>query len=437
MAPTASELQAQLREALGRGDDAAALAIADGLLAADPGHEATRAWLAARARQRGELDVAEAHARAGLAAHPDSDALRFHLGATQAAAGDARAAEATLQAIGPGSGMHALAGFWLGSLQADRGAHAASLRTRARALADAERLGLLGPTSRLPGEARPHVDAAVAMLRAARVRVLDDALAPLALRVDEEARVRSAFAPHLGLPATPSPHALQQPAFLFVPGLDDRPWWPREAFSFLADIEAQTDVIRAEMQAVLADDAAGFAPYLDMSDDAPAAPMWGALNRSASWTGYHFFRHGERIEAHCRRCPRTAAALEALPLLRIPGHAPEALFSVLRPGTHIPPHTGVINGRLTVHLPLVVPPDCGALAVAREARPWREGECLVFDDSFVHEAINRSAQTRVVLIFDLWHPGLPDTTRGALAAAIAAYGAFNRMLGLDDPMRET
>jgi aspartate beta-hydroxylase len=173
-----------------------------------------------------------------------------------------------------------------------------------------------------------------------------------------------------------------------------------------------------------------------MADDAPAAPMWGALNRSPSWTGYHFFRHGERIESHCRRCPRTTAALEALPLLRIPGHAPEALFSVLRPGTHIPPHTGVINGRLTVHLPLVVPEDCGGLAVAREARTWHEGTCLVLDDSFVHEAINRSAQTRVVLIFDLWHPGLPTATRDALAAAIAAYGAFHRSLGLDDPMHE-
>ena len=40
-----------------------------------------------------------------------------------------------------------------------------------------------------------------------------------------------------------------------------------------------------------------------------------------------------------------------------------------------------MNGRLTVHLPLLVPPDCGAFAVAREARGWTEGECLAFDDS--------------------------------------------------------
>ena len=129
-------------------------------------------------------------------------------------------------------------------------------------------------------------------------------------------------------------------------------------------------------------------------------------------------------------------ALDALPLLRIPGHGPEALFSVLRPGTHIPPHTGVMNGRLTVHLPLVVPPECGALAAAHEPRAWTEGECLVFDDSFVHEAWNRSAHTRVVLIFDAWNPDLTAVEREALAAGIAAIGDFHRRLGGADPMRE-
>ena len=63
-------------------------------------------------------------------------------------------------------------------------------------------------------------------------------------------------------------------------------------------------------------------------------------------------------------CPRTAAVLETLPLVRIREHAPETLFSVLRPGTHILPHRGVTNTRLVTHLPLIVPPDC-ALARGR------------------------------------------------------------------------
>ena len=435
MAATAPELLAQLRAAIARNDEAAAGRLAAEVLTRDPGHEATRAWLSARARRHGAFEEAAAHARQGLAAHPDSGALHFQLGATLAAAGQLAAAADSLGRVPADAPMHVYAQLWLGDVQARRGAAEASLRTRAQALARAERQGLLEASARLPADARAQLDTATATLHAARAAVIARALDGLALPEAERARVLGAFAPHVGRPAPVPAHPLQQPAFLFVPGLDDRPWWPREAFPFLATLEAQTDAIREELLAVLGGDA-GFAPYIDMPADAPAAPTWRALNRSPAWTGFHFHRHGQRIAANCARCPRTAAALDALPLQHIPGHAPEALFSVLRPGTHIPPHTGVINGRLTVHLPLLVPADCGGLAVAREARPWREGECLVFDDSFVHEAINRSDQTRAVLIFDLWHPGLPATTRAALAAAIAAYGEFNRALGLEDPMRE-
>ena len=435
MAVIAPELLAQLRAAIARGDDATAAAVAEAVLAADPAHEPTLAWLAARARQRGAIDEAQAWARRGLAHRPESAALRFQFGAALAAGGAFEDAETTLQSVPMTAPTHVFAQLWLGDVQARRGARADSLRTQARALAAAERQGLFAQRARLPDDVRERLDAAMAALREARAAVLAQALDALSLPAAERERVFAAFAPHLGQPASLPAHALQQPAFLFIPGLDDRPWWPREAFDCLSMIEARSGEIRAELLEVLAGDA-GFAPYVDMPDDAPAAPMWGTLNHSPSWTGFHFFRNGERIDANCARCPRTAAALDALPLLRIPGHAPEALFSVLRPRTHIPPHTGVINGRLTVHLPLLVPPDCGALAVAGEARGWREGECLVFDDSFVHEAINRSGQTRAVLIFDLWHPGLPQSTRVALATAIAAYGAFNRELGLDDPMQD-
>jgi aspartate beta-hydroxylase len=432
---TAPELLSQLRSAIARGDDATAASLAEAVLVDAPAHEATLVWLAARARQRDAFDEAQAWARRGLAVRPESAALRFQLGAAQAATGELSAAEVTLQAVPAGAPTHVLARLWLVDVQRRRGAQDASLRTCASALALAEQAGLMTQRARLPGDVQVQLDAAIAMLHAARAEVIGSALDRVVLAPQERDRVLAAFAPHVGRPAPAPVHGLQQPAFLYLPGLDDRPWWPRDAFPCLAAIEACTDEIRAELLAVLGAET-GFAPYVDMPDDAPAAPMWGGLNRSPSWSGFHFFRHGERIDANCARCPRTAAALESLPLLRIPGHAPEALFSVLRPHTHIPPHTGVINGRLTVHLPLVVPAECGALAVAGEARHWREGECLVFDDSFVHEAINRSEQTRVVLIFDLWHPGLPETTRAALAAAIAAYGGFNRAIGLDDPMQE-
>ena len=79
------------------------------------------------------------------------------------------------------------------------------------------------------------------------------------------------------------------------------------------------------------------------------------------------------------------------------------------PGTHLLPHRGVTNTRVVAHLPLIVPPDC-ALRVGGEEHAWQEGRVVVFDDTYEHEAWNRSDQVRVVLIFDLWNPA-PDRTR--------------------------
>ncbi|NUS39780.1 MAG: hypothetical protein HOQ02_12265, partial [Lysobacter sp.] len=135
--PLAPELLAQLRAAIGRGDDADALRCADAVLASEPAHEATLAWLSARARQHGALDEAQRHARTGLAAHPRSGALHLQLGAAQAAAGDLESADASFRAVPAQASTHVFAQLWLGDVQARRGLRAQSLRTRAHALAEA------------------------------------------------------------------------------------------------------------------------------------------------------------------------------------------------------------------------------------------------------------------------------------------------------------
>ena len=236
------------------------------------------------------------------------------------------------------------------------------------------------------------------------------------------ARIQRAIDMHTGRIAQEWPHPQQRPAFLLLPGLEPRPWFEREEFPYLDSIERETDAIRAEMLAVLTE-RTDLKPYVDMPHDAPAARVWGDLIDNPRWSAYHFHRHGERIDAHHARCPRTSAALAALPLMHIPGHAPEAMFSVLSPRTRIPPHTGSINGRLICHLPLVVPPNCGALACADQPRPWVEGRCFVFDDSIKHEAWNDSDQTRVVLIFDLWNPQLTPADEKKLMEAMQKKAA--------------
>jgi beta-hydroxylase len=45
------------------------------------------------------------------------------------------------------------------------------------------------------------------------------------------------------------------------------------------------------------------------------------------------------------------------------------------------------------------------MRVGSEARSWREGECMIFDDTIEHEAWNRAGHARVVLLFDFLRPG--------------------------------
>jgi aspartate beta-hydroxylase len=106
-------------------------------------------------------------------------------------------------------------------------------------------------------------------------------------------------------------------------------------------------------------------------------------------------------------------------------HGPEVLYSVFTPGTHLLPHCGVTNTRLVGHLALLIPENC-ALKVGGETYHWVPGKVVVFDDTYEHEAWNRSQQTRVVMIFDVWHPGLTQAERHAVADLVAGIGDFRK-----------
>jgi aspartyl/asparaginyl beta-hydroxylase (cupin superfamily) len=158
----------------------------------------------------------------------------------------------------------------------------------------------------------------------------------------------------------------------------------------------------------------GMRPYIDIAATDPVN-QWDKLNRSLDWSAYFLWENGRRNDANCAACPQTAALIEQLPLFAVPGHSPTAMFSILRPGAHIPPHTGDTNIRSVVHLPLVVPPGC-EFRVGADRRPWVEGAAWAFDDTIEHEAWNPSAQARAILIVDAWNPYLTSDERKLVAA---------------------
>jgi tetratricopeptide (TPR) repeat protein len=212
-----------------------------------------------------------------------------------------------------------------------------------------------------------------------------------------------------------------RPNLLHYPGLPPIEFHDRAAFPWLAELEAETDAIRAELRGVLAESRAEFRPYLDHPADVPLHALQ-PLNRSPRWSTWFLWRNGSPVAEHHARCPRTAGALARLPLCDIPGAAPVAMFSALEPHTHIGTHTGETNVRLIVHLPLIVPAGC-RFRVGSETREWREGEAFVFDDTIEHEAWNDGDELRVVLIFDVWNPHVTERERDLLRPLFAAHQA--------------
>lgn len=241
-----------------------------------------------------------------------------------------------------------------------------------------------------------------------------------------------------------------------LPGLRAQPIWGkggpgsllREAFPWVALFEDNVDIIRREFLALRGSSA--FQPYRSpapsFSSPSSSSPADAPPNASDSlgqlatdrgaWNVAYLHLHGLDFADNLALCPRTAALLAA-----VPRHYSHAFFSALAPGSHITPHFGPTNKKLRCHLPLIVPdikaePGPSVLTPAGTASTsigslggeggaagmtgpaWLRvgdstvtlevGQCVLFDDSFLHEAGNESLSPRVVLVIDVWHPDLSD-----------------------------
>ena len=209
------------------------------------------------------------------------------------------------------------------------------------------------------------------------------------------------------------------------PNLAPIEFFERADFPWLDPIEAGTDAIRDEFLQVLATEE-GFTPYISYPDDVPQN-QFAELNNSPRWSAFHLYKMGKLVEENAARCPTTMKLLEGAPQPDQQGRTPAAMYSLLKPKTRIPPHSGVTNVRLVTHLPLIVPENCG-FRVGNDTRQWIPGKAWVFDDTIEHEAWNDSDKLRVVLIFDIWHPHLTPPERAMISGLSAAMNAFSGAL---------
>jgi aspartate beta-hydroxylase len=386
-----------------------------------PGHPAVLNELGLRMMQRGDAPKARELFERATQADPGHPSLWSNLAASLSALGQQQAEMEAIEKALALEPRHLSSLLQKGALIESRGDPRNAARTFRNALAT------------VPAGAAVPAAVSAMVERAREVVRLDDAA--LASAIEE--RLAGIRDQHGGgryrrvdrcieLLAGQRKRYNSQPTFMYFPEIPAVEFFDREDFPWLDEIEAATDVIRTELTTVLVADRAGLEPYVAYPEKGLPLDQWKELNQSRRWSAYFLWNQSVPQPGHLARCPRTAALLAKAPQCEVPGRGPTAFFSLLEPNTHIPPHTGVTNTRLTVHLPLIVPPNCG-FRVGGETREWVPGKAWVFDDTIEHEAWNRSDAPRAVLIFDIWNPFLTaaerDLVRAATEVVVTYYGS--------------
>lgn len=302
----------------------------------------------------------------------------------------------------------------------------AAVQAYFRAICDAQEQGRWLSDASTPPGLRERVKRAMQRVDEGRRASFMQALEPHIATYGRDSleRVIEALDIHLGLQAAPARDPRQQPKFFWMPSLPPTTFFDPKLFPWYEALEAQAAAIREEALARLRE-ASGLEPFLGKLDKAVEAEFLSGDEHSRAWDAFFFFRHGTRFDDRHAACPRTSAALDDVPLTRIRAHAPEVLYSVLAPRSHITAHHGVTNTRVVTHLPLHIPDGDCALVVGGDTHRWRQGRCITFDDSMLHEAWNRTGETRVVMILDTWNPHLEEPERVALKDLVERIGDFN------------
>lgn len=381
----------------GRNDEAERL-LARALDAA-PGEPQALNMLGMIALERGDYPAARTHFVTAAQADPGEAALWMNLASAERGLGAGEGERGALQKAIDLDQRNLMAQLRMAQLQQRLGEAQNAADSWGKVLALSAGLGdIPAPLA----DTLAHARAFVSQHKARFAAYIETGVAPLL--DDAETLARRRFQACLDHEFGRRAIYQNQCSGLHYPFLPADEYFDRDHFPWMAALEAKTDVIRAEFLAMIEGQGAAVRPYVRQEPGTPQN-KWTALDGSLDWGAAFLWEYGVRNEAVCAACPETVAALEALPRADIPGRSPSAFFSLLKPGSHIPAHTGVTNTRAIIHLPLIVPPGC-FFRVGGDKRAWQEGQAIAFDDTIDHEAWNESNHLRVVLIFDVWNPHL-------------------------------
>lgn len=341
--------------------------------------------------------------------------------------GYTQAASALLKAYIKGSGsVHAPIWLLLGEVMRMLGQPRLKLKAWFHAIRLAQLAGEWRNEASTPESILGLVSRAMSEVKAGRAELFSTTLMRFVdvYGASEMTRIQRTLTNYLGTSQDGPTDPRQKPKFLYMPGLHDRPYHDPRAQPWLHELVDAYDAIRHEALSALNSGDCHYKPFLEFKSQDDLPKYLGGAGGNRSWDAYFFYRHGRRFDGNHSNCPITSEVLGRVDKCEIAGQAPEICYSLLSPGTHILPHHGVTNTRLVLHLPLVVPEQCALNIIDAGVHVWQEGQPMMFDDTFKHEAWNRSESQRVILLMDCWNPEITQAERLALKELIEQISDF-------------
>ena len=174
--------------------------------------------------------------------------------------------------------------------------------------------------------------------------------------------------------------------------LGDKTFFEPHVLPMAKDLEDNFSEIQKEVKSILA-------RYDELAVFQTISPNQAYIPIDDKWRMFFFKAIGFSFKKNHKVAPVTASIINKYPEIC------SAYISVLGPKTYLNPHRGPWSGILRMHLGVVVPGhnEC-TLIVEKEPYHWKEGEVVLFDDSYEHMAINNTDKPRAIVFLDIMRP---------------------------------
>jgi len=179
--------------------------------------------------------------------------------------------------------------------------------------------------------------------------------------------------------------------FYLFSAIPKDPFLPASRFPQLGVLKDNWETIRAEALALYED---GQIDYNAGQQDLAFVSF-----KKLGWKRFHMKWYGDFLPSALERCPKTTALIAGIPDVN------SAAFTMLPPGGKLGRHRDPFASSMRYHLGLVCPKEEGCrIWVDGDEYTWKEGEDIVFDETYVHWAENTTDEARLILFADFTRP---------------------------------